>query len=284
MTTKKQKTYEPIKDLEGEIWKDIIGCEGKYQVSNKGRVKSRNFYRRKTEILIKPYACDRRYLSVQLKRYDKKNHYMIHRLVYEHFIGNLPEYDKNVASDIQLVINHKDENTFNNCVDNLELITSLENANYGTRNQRVSKSMTNGALSKKVYQYTADGNLVKVWPSTMECKRNGYNFSNVASCCRNSFGRKKNESSCMGYIWSYVPLTKEQCYEKRKKESKRKVEKNPKKVYQYTNCGELLKIWNSTQECGRNGFSQMCVSRCCRKIQKFHKGFIWSFTPLFNND
>ena len=54
--------------------------------------------------------------------------------------------------------------------------------------------------SKPVYQYTLEGELVKIWPSTMECKRNGFNQSSVNSCC---LGKRKTHK---GYIWSYVPL------------------------------------------------------------------------------
>lgn len=50
-----------------------------------------------------------------------------------------------------------------------------------------------------------------------------------------------------------------------------------KKVYQYTIDGELVKIWNSVNECGRNGYSQGCISQCCNGIKKQYKDFIWSY-------
>ena len=53
-----------------------------------------------------------------------------------------------------------------------------------------------------------------------------------------------------------------------------------KPVYQYTLDGELVKIWPSTNECGRNGYSQECVSLCCNGKHKTHKGYIWSYIPL----
>ncbi|MBQ3989817.1 MAG: hypothetical protein II630_03150, partial [Bacteroidales bacterium] len=43
-TTKTKKTYEPIQDLEGEVWKPIKGYEELYEVSNKGRIKSLNYH------------------------------------------------------------------------------------------------------------------------------------------------------------------------------------------------------------------------------------------------
>ena len=55
-------------------------------------------------------------------------------------------------------------------------------------------------MSKQVYQYTLDGELVKVWPSIRECERNGFNHGNVSQCCN---GKLK---TCKGYKWSYNPL------------------------------------------------------------------------------
>ena len=46
-----------------------------------------------------------------------------------------------------------------------------------------------------------------------------------------------------------------------------------KKVLQLSLSGELIREWDSTQECGRNGFDQSCVCRCCNGEQKTHKGF-----------
>ena len=52
-------------------------------------------------------------------------------------------------------------------------------------------------LSKQVYQYTLAGELVKVWHSTMECGRNGYNQGTVAACCRGELNKYK------GFQWKY---------------------------------------------------------------------------------
>ena len=54
--------------------------------------------------------------------------------------------------------------------------------------------------SKPVYQYTLDGELVKVWESTLECGKNGFTQSNISACCR---GKRK---SANGYRWTYAPL------------------------------------------------------------------------------
>lgn len=53
--------------------------------------------------------------------------------------------------------------------------------------------------------------------------------------------------------------------------------KKSKKVCQYTLCGELLKVWPSVHETGRNGFDSTGVSSCCNGKIKTYKGFKWSF-------
>ena len=53
-----------------------------------------------------------------------------------------------------------------------------------------------------------------------------------------------------------------------------------KTVYQYTLDGKLIKVWESTAECGRNGFDRTGIGKCCNGKLKTHKGCIWSFIPL----
>ena len=62
--------------------------------------------------------------------------------------------------------------------------------------------------------------------------------------------------------------------------SRKRTEKVSKKVYQYSLDGELIKIWSSTADCGRNGYNQGNVSSCCLGDIKQYKGFIWTYTPI----
>ena len=50
-----------------------------------------------------------------------------------------------------------------------------------------------------------------------------------------------------------------------------------KPVLQYTLDGEFIREWESTRECGRNGFCQSAVSECCNGKRKTHKGFRWEY-------
>ena len=181
-----------------EEWRDIEGYEGLYQVSNLGNVKSLDryipysngklvFYKGK---ILKPILDKYGYNTVNLHKFINREQKKVHRLVAEAFISN---------PDNLPLINHKDENKENNCVDNLEWCDTNYNNNYGSRNEKISVSNTNHHLrSKQVAQYTLDGELVKIWPSTNECGRNGFCQNVVSVCCR---GERKTYK---GYIWKYL--------------------------------------------------------------------------------
>lgn len=115
-----------------EEWKDIEGYEGKYQVSNKGRVKALNFKRTSKEKIIKE-ANNKGYKAVKLWKFGKRKSYLVHRLVALSFIPNPKKLPQ---------INHKDEDKLNNNADNLEWCTQFYNNIYGTRLQRVSKTLS----------------------------------------------------------------------------------------------------------------------------------------------
>lgn len=127
-----------IENLPNEIWKDIEGYEGIFQVSNKGRVKSlervvnsNGGVRIIKERIRKPQDAHG-YLRVRLKNGSTDKNYFIHRLVANTFIpnpNNLPQ------------VNHKDENPQNNIAENLEWCTHIYNQLYGTRIERIKVSL-----------------------------------------------------------------------------------------------------------------------------------------------
>lgn len=170
-----------------EVWKTIKDYE-EHEVSNLGRVKNLNYHRTKKEGILRPVSNGRGYLTVILYKNGKSKKFLVHRLVAEAFLpnpDNLPE------------VNHKDEDKTNNRVENLEWCDRKYNINYGKRNDKVSKSNTNGNRSKPVLQFTLDGTFVREWPSTNECDRNGFSQGHVAACCRGE--RKKHK----GFIWKF---------------------------------------------------------------------------------
>ena len=173
-----------------EKWKDIQGYEGLYQVSNLGNVRS-------LDRIVKHYPKDyfqegrvlksaltkNGYPMVVLLNHNDRKTKKIHRLVAEAFIPNLNNYN---------VVNHKDENKENNCVENLEWCTSKYNANYGSRNKKMAK-----ALSKKVAMIK-DGIVLKVFDSQADARREGFSQAQISKCCN---GIVKHY---LGYQWKFV--------------------------------------------------------------------------------
>ena len=190
------KIKNEIQDL--EVWKDIKGYEGLYQVSNLGRVKSleriiiKKNGKKQTirERILKPKTEWNGYLRITLANGSgKKKSFFVHRIVCEAFHEN-PE-DKPC-------VNHIDENKTNNVASNLEWCTVTENINHGTRNARVGEAVAK-ALSKPVGQYTLDGKLIKIWQSTIEVERRlGFAQGNISKVAQ---GKQK---TAYGYVWKYI--------------------------------------------------------------------------------
>lgn len=106
------------------MWVDIKGYEGIYQINENGDVKSlKKSNRRKCDRILKPDINSSGYKRVILSYKNKQKRYLVHRLVYETFISEIPE---------GLTINHKDLNKLNNNINNLEIMTSIENNQYKT--------------------------------------------------------------------------------------------------------------------------------------------------------
>lgn len=182
-----------------EIWKPIEGYEGLYEVSNLGNVRSLgNGKTWKEPRIRKTNICNNGYHSVSLYKNGKEKRFLVHRLVAESFIlnpDNLPQ------------VNHKDEDKTNNCADNLEWCSAEYNINYGTHNERMVEHLYIPMLgkfgklhpnSKPIYQFSLEGNLIKMFESTREVERElGYRNSNISACAR---GKSK---TAYGYIWKY---------------------------------------------------------------------------------
>lgn len=145
-----------------EIWRDIKGYEGLYQVSNLGRVKSLSWSI--PGKIMKIFSDEKGYLNIHLSKDGKVFHAKIHRLVASEFIGNpeaLPE------------VNHKDFNKANNTPENLEWVTSLQNSthfftegDYESRNKKLRNERNpNAKLTRK------DVDLIKKLRSEYKIKR-----------------------------------------------------------------------------------------------------------------
>lgn len=96
-----------------EIWRDVVGYEGVYEVSDYGRVRSKEKYLKQTN--------SKGYKSVTLKKDENRRQYRVHRLVGFAFIPN---------PDNKPYINHIDGVKDNNKVENLEWCTQKENIRH----------------------------------------------------------------------------------------------------------------------------------------------------------
>ena len=180
---------------ENEIWKDVVGFEGYYQVSNKGNVRSvvrKDSIGRKCGGRKRKHFCrEGGYHEINLYKDGLRKQKLIHRLVAEAFISNPNDFPE---------VNHKDENKKNNCVENLEWCTSEYNTNYGTLIER---------LSKKVRAVNVDTDEVIRFKSTMEAGRKGYSQSGVTSACRGVYKSTNGKliggdgHLYRGHRWSY---------------------------------------------------------------------------------
>lgn len=192
-------------DYSNEIWKDIEGLEGYYQISNFGRVKGlpKTISNRKyNERLLSLHLNKDGYVKTHLKHNGKEYTFLIHRLVAKAFIPNDDPINK-------FQVNHKDECKTNNYVDNLEWCTNEYNFNYNNRNcikraieTRESKRI-NGVLkykkSRKVLQIDPNTNEIINSYETLQdmANKTGFSAGTIYVACKNNLIRYK-------YKWQFL--------------------------------------------------------------------------------
>lgn len=165
-----------------EIWKDVIGYENLYQVSNLGRVKNK-FGR------ILPQNSSGRYLRVCLNKNKVNKKIAVHRLVAKAFIPNPNNYE---------TVNHIDENRFNNNIENLEWCTNVENSRkYYFKGE---------ILDNNVIQKDINGNIVSIFPTAKSAsKSTGISRTAISGCLN------KHRKTAGGYCWTYGNVTCDLC-------------------------------------------------------------------------
>jgi hypothetical protein len=160
-----------MENSENEIWKDVIGYEGLYQVSNLGRIKSLN-YRAKGICEIMKFSLLDGYPSLSLTKNGKYKTYRIHRLVANAFVYNLHNKPQ---------VNHKNGNRADNNVDNLEWVTNQENCihSFKVLNRQTSLEtrikISNSRIKKVINTKTN-----QIFNSTRDaCQFTGMTFSKL---------------------------------------------------------------------------------------------------------
>ncbi len=183
-----------------EIWKDIEGFEGKYMISDHGRIKSLTDYKgRARELIRKPRIAKNGYYYVNLFKKSKCKSKKPHRLVAEAFIHN--PFKKET-------VNHINGIKTDNRVENLEWATQKENSEHayrtklaiptiGERNGMYGKHGEENPNSRAVNQYDINGNFIKTWIN-VKIASETLKIHHIAACAR---GVRK---SAGGFIWRYV--------------------------------------------------------------------------------
>lgn len=176
-----------------EIWKDIKGYEGLYQVSSFGRVKSLPRYdsrgNARVERILKPIPTKDGYVRVHLSNEGVKRKRPIHRLVAEAFIPN---------SDNKSQVNHIDENKINNRVDNLEWVTAKENINHGTSLYRRAMTQRKAQPSISIIAIDIANGEYNEYSSINECgRRLKINPSGIRQVLLGNYKQTK------GYMFKY---------------------------------------------------------------------------------
>lgn len=173
-TTSTSTNFTPIK---GERWRDIAGYEGRYRISDHGRVFS--LISRKL-LFLNTNNCGYKCVYLYAAGAGNYKNIKVHRLVAAAFIPNplnLPQ------------VNHKNENKADNHYSNLEWCSANYNNNYGTRNLRA-------AISNARPVVCVETNVI-YWGAGEAARRNGIH-NHISECCN---GARK---TCGGYHWRWA--------------------------------------------------------------------------------
>lgn len=294
-----------------EIWKDIEGYEGLYQVSNLGRVK--NVKRNRVTYGMKGDKDG--YLRIGLSKDGILKTYKVHRLVAMAFIPN---------PDNKPFIDHINTVKDDNRVQNLRWCTSKENnnnpitkikmgkakkgfkhtdeckkrmseiqkqiwLNYTDEEKEIiRKKRIETAQRKKVIIYYSTGEIFGIFDSiNAAADKIGITYSIISSSLH---GHNINASAFRNYVPSFIPLTKEEVIKRynhflklRKDAEQRTIEASKKLVYQFSLDGELvakhkgITVAAESVNGSRQAVGNACYHRLGRKKTNVYKGYIWSF-------
>jgi len=182
-----------------EIWKDVKGWEGIYQISNQGKLKS--FKKVRNGRILSNQNANGDYFSVVLAYAGKMNFTRIHRLVAEAFIPN-PENKSEV--------NHKDGNKQNNHLSNLEWSTHSENVidDIKRNPQRIRGMIRYNKFirPKPILQKTLKDKIISKYPNACEAGRKtgicSRNILQVARKDKHKPGKVRKQAG--GFVWVFV--------------------------------------------------------------------------------
>ena len=240
-----------------EIWKPIEGLEGKYEVSNLGRVRSidrisSNGHKLKGRIR-QIQKMSNGYLHITLNCDGKCHNAYLHILVARAFVPNPNHYKE---------VNHKNEDKTDNRADNLEWCDRQYNINYGTGRKRHFESLY---TKKSVIQMTEGGEIVNKFNSIREAARiTGIWRSAIRQCCEHL----PKYYTAGGFRWEY-------------KDAELDIRKKPerkKPVVQMTLDGHVIAVFDSATDAAHAiGVISSCIKHCCQGKTKTSYGYKWKY-------
>lgn len=175
-----------------EIWKDIEGYEGLYQVSNLGNVRSLDWGRRGFARNLYLKKHNRGYRHVELAKNGSKKSFTVHRLVAIAFLPNPNGYPE---------VNHKDEDKTNNAAKNLEWCTASQNVKHTMvlHPEKYREKGKSHSRTMRIVQFSKGGNVLRTWQNLVSIRHaTGWNDWAIDECC------KGNRKTAYGYIWHYA--------------------------------------------------------------------------------
>lgn len=257
-----------LEDFEGEVWKDVVGYEGRYKVSNYGRVKSlaRSFkagflFIHRADFILKYNKSNLGYFRVFLFIGKNKKMFSVHRLIALAFIpnpNNLP------------YINHKNEDKRDNRIENLEWCTAKYNTNYGTARERgIINRMR--LYSKTICQYERNGKFIKKYDNLKNVTEIfGYDRHPISKVCNG------HSYTAYGYVWRYggdsfdkFPVN----YNKQKHTSRK-----GRAIIKYDLNGKVVKVYKEGLRELLDDYDNYYSIKCCLSgACKTAHGFIWRY-------
>ena len=157
-------SIEEWEDMPEEEWRDVLGFEELYQVSDLGKVRTI----KKGEAEMSQQENRNGYLTVHLRNKGVERRAMVHRLVAEAFIPNPDELRD---------VNHKNGNKADNRVENLEWVSHSDNMTHSFREL--------GKNVRHIVQIGLDGTFIERWNSIAEAaEATGICRTDIGACCR----------------------------------------------------------------------------------------------------